>query len=280
MNRYPENLEDWNLEFIKELVDEEHEENAYLEYKSKLKIDKDKLEKEFTAFANGNGGYIIFGIKDNHKITGIENPEDEELTQYIKEVLTNTDPLVKFQVSDPISLGEKTNKVLLVAKVEESNKKPVSTKNSSYYIRIGESAQPISRDQLMTMFVHRERKQENMRILEMEINRFLRVYEEDIEDTYLKGKPEYYKIDKEAIKDAVRKNNHLYTDEGIQKTVDQIFEAITKLQERERIYQSTIRKKPHNRTEEQINTHFNRELERKAEKLKVHLEKLKEEIRR
>ncbi len=280
MNRYPENLEDWNLEFLEELVEEEHEENAYLEYKSQLKIDKDKLEKEFTAFANGNGGYIIFGIKDNHKITGIENPEDEELTQYIKEVLTNTDPLVKFQVSDPITLDEESNRAILVVKVEESNKKPVSTKNSSYYIRIGESAQPISRDQLMTMFVHRERKQENLRILEMEINRFIQTYDKDLEKPYYKGKPEFYKIDTEAIREAIRKNNHLYVDEDMRKILDDIFESLKDIEEREEVYRQREFKNPVNRTEEERNAHYNRQLKNKSRGLKRQLEKVKEEIER
>lgn len=45
MDRYPDDLDSWFLEFIKSLTDEEHEENAFLEYKSSLKNTGQKLER-------------------------------------------------------------------------------------------------------------------------------------------------------------------------------------------------------------------------------------------
>lgn len=160
MSRYPENPGEWTEDFIRELTEEKHEENAHLEYKPHLRpLDKDDLEREFTAFANSRGGYIVFGVKDDFTVSGLENPGEEELTQYIKEAVSNTNPPVEFEVSNPIEIDGNTDRILLVVKVEEASKKPVSTKDSAYTIRMGESKQPIDREQLMTMFVDRERKQ-------------------------------------------------------------------------------------------------------------------------
>ena len=279
MTRYPENPNDWTEDFIRELIDEKHEENAHLEYKPHLKIDGNDLEREFTAFANSRGGYIIFGVKDKPKISGLKNPGEEELTQYIKEKLSNTNPPVEFVVSDPIEIEGNTDRILLVVKVEESNKKPVSTKDSAYYIRMGESKQPIDREQLMTMFVDRERKQQSLRILEMEVNRFLRTYEEELQDPYYEGEPNFWKIDVEALRDAIRKNNHLYTDEETRKVVDNALQALTEIEDRERVYQNERAGRTDlNRSKKKMNRHYNKQLKNKAGLLEARLEDLKTEI--
>ena len=280
MDRYPDNLNDWSLEFVKELVDEEHEENAFLEYKLFLKdVDKTELEREFTAFANGKGGFILFGVRDDHEICGIDIPEDEELTQYIKELLTNTNPVVQFQVGDPIKLSEDTQKGILVVKVDESNKKPVATRDSAYYIRMGESKQPVDREHLMTLFVHRDKQQENRRILEMEINRYLRVHKKFLEDINKDAEPVFYKLYPQELRDAIRLNNWLYADEETAQMVDDVLDRLQKLKELEDEYKGKrVRKQFSYEDQKSKNIDYNGKLNKITRNLKPELEKLKKEV--
>src|SRR5262245_5355552 len=61
-------------------------EDTYLEFKVRLS-NSEKITQGIVAFANTNGGTIIFGINDQMRIEGVANPEwiQEELTRICRE---------------------------------------------------------------------------------------------------------------------------------------------------------------------------------------------------
>lgn len=278
MDRYPDDVNDWDYELVEELCEQNKEEDVFLEYKKRLKgVDKDDLEKEFVAFANARGGHIVFGVSDNKKIVGIENPEDEELAQYVKELLTGTNPPIDFHVGDLIQIAD-SDYAILVVRIEESDNKPVATKKASYYRRMGESKHPIDRETLMTRFVERDRRQQNLRLLQIEVDRFRKAYDERIEGAPSESEPPFHAVDTDGIREVIRANNHLYVDEDNQRWVQRIFRHLRKIEEAEHRYKTSPEERnennPARKSGENLNIQYNRSLKDHSEQLKHYLEKL------
>ncbi|SEB93946.1 ATP-binding protein [Paenibacillus sp. GP183] len=75
----PNRLEDWNLTIIKDILTKGYYESEYFDFKEMLpnKNDengKQRLIKTSCAFANSEGGFLIFGIKNDNSI-----PVDERI---------------------------------------------------------------------------------------------------------------------------------------------------------------------------------------------------------
>lgn len=95
---------------IQRLVDNAIPESKILDYKAEIKLGNDEEKKEFladiTAFANTEGGVIIFGIEENKdssgkntglpgNIVGIAESNQDQLIQRIEDtVRSNTDPKI------------------------------------------------------------------------------------------------------------------------------------------------------------------------------------------
>ena len=95
---FPKALEDWNYDIIKDLVDKGYYETDMFDFKAELpKVDT--LSRTVCAFANTNGGFLIFGVQDikassNNRIIGIAKNKD-----FIKEFqdkIKNIEPSVYF----------------------------------------------------------------------------------------------------------------------------------------------------------------------------------------
>lgn len=280
MIEYPD-IGEWTLEDITNLLDEEHEEGQHLEFKSQLKGHKDRLEEEMVAFANVSGGFIVFGVSDQRKPVGIEGSPDEEVTQYLKEVVRHTNPTVRFKVGSPIYLSDDNKRAIWVVEVQESNNKPVSTKNAGYFIRTGESAQPIPRESLKTLFVDADRKQRTKRLLAMELRRFIRAYEDQFEGVgsrYLDGEPQFQKFDTEAIRTVLRENPDLYREDEKQELIDRVFEGLQEIDDWEKRFKDYVQGKledePNFRSPKERNRKFNEQLRRRSKILKQAVEEL------
>ena len=88
--------------------------------KQDLEIRKPKSWcKSISAFANGRGGSLIFGIADDDSIIGIEDPHKaaEKLSEIVKQKL---DPIPQFDISYEIVDG----KTLMIVTVESGDMTP------------------------------------------------------------------------------------------------------------------------------------------------------------
>ena len=81
----PANLSQWNFEVIKDLVDKGYLEADEFEFKPAIKNRDPNLQTRIVetacGFANTDGGFIIFGVKDmgnktDDRITGIDKSDD------------------------------------------------------------------------------------------------------------------------------------------------------------------------------------------------------------
>jgi len=108
----------------------------------------EKIAKEIIAFANTKGGIIIFGVRDNGKILGVQS--EKEVTELINETLNQyCEPVVNAK----IHYLESNNKELVVLEIPESKNKPhriqdyqkrINYKTAQVYIRINDKSVPAS----------------------------------------------------------------------------------------------------------------------------------------
>ena len=102
----PNNLNDWTYELIEKLVRDGYHETDKFDLKEDIpdkrnKSEKERLENTVCAFANTEGGFLIFGIKDERKlpykdrIAGITPSRD--FPRKFGEKIRNTEPKKKWQ---------------------------------------------------------------------------------------------------------------------------------------------------------------------------------------
>lgn len=292
---HPTNVDEWSWEDIATLEDQT--ESRYLEFKSRLHASGDeedgedaaeeeslwrkKLEREIAAFANASGGMIVFGVDDDGRTDLIQRP-DHEIDQSITAIIQNTNPLPEVKISDPLEPPtEETDRIALVVEVEETTRKPVMTSDSAIYMRINDRKEPMSREQIESLFIEYHRKQEAIRQLEMEIDRFseaihgkrgLRVHDE--------APPDYHLLNIESLKQVLRNNSHLYADEEIREQLRPVFEELVWIEDREVYVGRVISniQRSHHDSQETFYRSERRKLKRHAEGLERKLGRLADSL--
>ena len=129
----------------------ENGENLNVEFKQRFS-DYEKISKEIIAFANTNGGYIIFGIDDNGKTYGVES--EKEIVELVKETINNyCEPKIDYD----ISYIELEHKEIVVLEIPESNYKPhriqdyknqLDLNNAQVFIRVNDKSVPASKEMI------------------------------------------------------------------------------------------------------------------------------------
>ena len=132
---------------IEEILKRESEK---IEFKENAKTNT--YIKTVVAFANGNGGKIVFGVKDNKEIVGVEN-EFEVMDGIINAISDNCYPMI---VPD-ISLHTLENKTVILVEIEGGKKKPYYLKSKGMqkgtYIRSGATTRIIEEDYVLKELV-------------------------------------------------------------------------------------------------------------------------------
>ena len=104
------------------------------------------------AFANGNGGKIVFGVKDGGKVVGIEN-EFEVMDGIINAISDSCYPMI---VPD-ISLHTIEDKTVILVEIEGGRRKPYYLKSKGMqkgtYIRSGATTRIIEEDYILKELV-------------------------------------------------------------------------------------------------------------------------------
>jgi len=116
----------WDEDTIKDLIKNQVEESIHLEYKQSTALDnnernKNELSKDVSAFANSDGGTIIFGvIEENHKPKRIDEGIDAKgKKEWIEQVINSRiEPRIPdVRIAPPISLRESPGKALFVIEI-------------------------------------------------------------------------------------------------------------------------------------------------------------------
>src|SRR5690242_3234900 len=120
-------------------------EDTYLELKVKLS-NTEKIAQEIVALANTGGGVIVFGVNDQLRVEGVDDPErvQEDLVRICREEIQP--PLVPF--IDRVALD---NGRRIVALDIESKRRPYRTRDGRFYLRIGAEKREASREEISSL---------------------------------------------------------------------------------------------------------------------------------
>ncbi|HNQ16017.1 MAG TPA: putative DNA binding domain-containing protein, partial [Pyrinomonadaceae bacterium] len=117
-------------------------EDTYLELKVKLS-NPEKIAQGIVALANTAGGTVIFGVSDQLRVEGVNNPEgvQEEIVRICREeIVPPVIPLI-----DVISFD---NGRRVVALDIDGKRRPYRTRDGRFYVRVGAEKREIGRDEL------------------------------------------------------------------------------------------------------------------------------------
>src|SRR3954470_11028469 len=120
-------------------------EDTFLELKVKLS-NTEKIAQEIVALANTEGGVIVFGVNDQLRVEGVDDPEgvQQELVRICREEVDP--PLVP--LIDRIAFD---NGRRIVALDIEPRRRPYRTRDGRYYIRIGSEKREATREELSAL---------------------------------------------------------------------------------------------------------------------------------
>jgi hypothetical protein len=127
-------------------------EGPTIEFKEEVPSDRGgrkKVCKTLAAFANGDGGHLLFGVDDEGQVVGLS---DEQITPEAQDTVTHW---IRNTVVPPIDfkllpLPDENGKWVLCVKVEKGTSPPygIEVGDPHYYVRRGASTFPASTDEL------------------------------------------------------------------------------------------------------------------------------------
>src|ERR671924_116706 len=120
-------------------------EDTFRELKVKLS-NTEKIAQEIVALANTGGGVIVFGVNDQLRVEGVDDPErvQDDLVRICRDEIQP--PLVPF--IDRIALD---NGRRIVALDIESKRRPYRTRDGRFYLRIGAEKREASREEISSL---------------------------------------------------------------------------------------------------------------------------------
>src|SRR3954469_3416978 len=120
-------------------------EDTFLELKVKLS-NTEKITQEIVALANTGGGVIVFGVNDQLRIEGIDNPESvqDELARICREDIEP--PLFPFLDRIAFDNGRR-----IVALDVDGRRRPYRTRDGRFYLRMGAEKREASREELSAL---------------------------------------------------------------------------------------------------------------------------------
>jgi len=123
-------------------------EDSYTQFKREL-VKAKELAKEMVAFANSEGGIIIFGVDDNGEIIGLSSEEIEALGQLVGNTANeNVRPPIH-PLTQNLTIGDKMVTVVTIAK---GTNRPYATSSGDYYVKSGPDKKKMSQEELRRLF--------------------------------------------------------------------------------------------------------------------------------
>jgi ATP-dependent DNA helicase RecG len=120
-------------------------EDTFLELKVKLS-NPERIAQGIVALANTGGGLIVFGVNDNLRVEGLDDPESvrDELVRICREDVV---PAV-FPFIDIVSFD---NGLRIVALDIEGKRRPYRTTDGRYFLRVGAEKREATREELSAL---------------------------------------------------------------------------------------------------------------------------------
>lgn len=121
-------------------------EDTHLEFKIRL-VNTEKVVAEIVALANSGGGAIIFGVNDQRRVEGLDNPEQVE-EQLIDICRNQVKPPLLPRI-DKVSFDNGTRIVVLQV---DDRRAPHQTPDRRYFIRIGSTKREADGNEIAGLF--------------------------------------------------------------------------------------------------------------------------------
>ena len=121
-------------------------EDTHLEFKIRL-VNTEKVVAEIVALANSGGGAIIFGVNDQRRLEGLDDPEqvEEQLIDICRNQIT---PAILPRI-DKVSFDNGTR--IVVLQVDE-RRAPHRTPDHRYFIRVGSTKREADGSEIAALF--------------------------------------------------------------------------------------------------------------------------------
>lgn len=142
---------EYTIDDIKSLIDNEVEESIYLDFKDAKALDKNDLKKkeiskDVSAFANSDGGIIVYGISEkNHKADHITFIDGNIYTKEWLEQIINSS--IQRRISEiliyPIRNLGKIEETIYIVKIPKSLDAPHLNKDKKFYKRFNFESVPM-----------------------------------------------------------------------------------------------------------------------------------------
>jgi len=172
------NVDDWDYQLIEKLVKDGFFETDKFDLKEDIphrsdKNSRDRLEKSVCSFANTEGGFLVFGIKDDRslsykdRIIGIDSNRD--FPREFGDKIANIEPHFYYNFRNPaISIPDSPN-VVHVVKIDQSSERPHWTSKRELYFRTNRGNEPMSYQQVKDSFLGEEQRRQKLRLLFIEL---------------------------------------------------------------------------------------------------------------
>lgn len=137
------NLKEYTMEDIQYLIDFGIEESIHLDYKASGALDKSEtkkkeISKDVSAFANSDGGIIIYGVEEqNHKAAGFSYIDGNNITkEWLEQVINSTiNQKIKGIEIFPIRNNGNIAESIYLVKIPRSYDAPHMCRDKCYYKR-------------------------------------------------------------------------------------------------------------------------------------------------
>ncbi|MCX2681905.1 ATP-binding protein [Galbibacter sp. EGI 63066] len=138
-------MEEWTLYKLQQLIEDQIEESNSLDYKgagalAKSDGKKKEISKDVSAFANSNGGMIIYGIREfdnpdkNHLPEKIDPVQRNQISkEWLEQVIaTRIQPKIEGLEIIPVTIDEIANTVVYVVQIPKSTTAHQASDNKYY----------------------------------------------------------------------------------------------------------------------------------------------------
>lgn len=152
-------LQEYSINDIKYLIENEVEENIHLDYKSSGALAKDdkkrsEITKDVSSFANSDGGIIVYGLSEKeHKPDSISYVDGSIFTkEWLENVINMIQPRIDGVQIVPVRNGSNIKESIYVVKIPRSQSAPHMAKDKRYYKRFNFSSEPMEDYEVKDIF--------------------------------------------------------------------------------------------------------------------------------
>jgi ATP-dependent DNA helicase RecG len=121
-------------------------EDTHLEFKIRL-VNTEKITAEIVAMANAGGGAVLFGVNDQRRIEGLDDPEQVE--EQLIDICRNQIKPPLLPRIDKVSFD---NGVRIVVLQVDERRAPHMTPDKRYFIRIGSTKREADGEEIAALF--------------------------------------------------------------------------------------------------------------------------------